>query len=308
MKIIHSIQFCSDTPSVVALGCFDGVHLGHASVIRSAKETALRMGVPAAVFTFSEPPKNFFFPRSVPLITDPAEKERLIERFGTDLLVSVPFDAAIASMSAEQFLRDILCKRMKAVHIVCGFNYTFGAKGAGNVELLCSFCQENGIGLTVMPSITANGQTVSSSLIRQCIEAGDLPSVHRLLGRNYTLSGKVIDGQKLARRLGFPTFNQEIDSRLAVPRHGVYVTRIHGVEASPALFGITNVGMRPTVKGTLLCSETHIFDFDGDLYEKDLTVELLSFLRPEIPFPDLDALTSQVQSDILEAKRYLASL
>ncbi len=308
MKITHSIHYHTDTPTVVALGCFDGVHLGHAAVIRAAKEQADRLGIATAVFTFTEPPKNFFSPHSVPLITPPAQKEALISRIGADLLLSIPFDKEIATLSAEDFLRLVLRDRLRAAHIVCGFNYSFGARGAGNVALLESFCREKGIGLTVMPPIEADGQTVSSSLIRQAVMEGDLPTVRRLLGRNYSLCARVIDGQKLARRLGFPTLNQEIPEGVAVPRYGVYATRIHGVDSPAPLHGITNVGMRPTVKGTLLCSETHIFDFDGDLYGKELTVEFLAFLRPEAAFSSIDKLQEQVNADIVTARAYLSSL
>ena len=308
MNVFHSIDYHSNTPTVVALGCFDGVHLGHASVIRGAKEEATRRGIPLAVFTFAEPPKNFFLPSSVPLITTPEEKEALIDSLGADLLLSIPFDRTIASMPAEDFLETILRDRLRAAHIVCGFNYSFGAKGAGNTDLLRAFCQKNGIGLTVMPPMSIDGAAVSSSLIRQAIEAGNLPTVKRLLGRNYSLCGQVVDGQKLARRLGFPTVNQVLRQGLCVPRYGVYVTKIHGIESSKPYYGITNVGMRPTVKGTLLCSETNVFDFDGDLYGKELTVEFLTFLRPEQKFDSVDALRRQVESDITDAKRFLSSL
>lgn len=308
MNIIHTIQYVSDVPTTVALGCFDGVHLGHASVIRAAKEQSKKLGLPLAVFTFTEPPKNFFIPHSVPLITPTAEKEALIGALGADLLLSIPFSREIAAWPAEQFLSDILRDRLRAAHVVCGFNYSFGAGGAGNVELLRKFCKDHGIGLTVLPPLTSGGQTVSSSLIRQAIRDGDPETVRRLLGRNYSLRGRVIDGQKLARRLGFPTVNQEISEELAVPRYGVYVTKIHGIGSALPYYGITNVGLRPTVKGTLLCSETHIFDFDGDLYGKELTVEFLAFLRPETPFPSLEELERQVKSDIQSAKDYLSRL
>ena len=308
MNVFHSIDYHSNTPTAVALGCFDGVHLGHASVIRGAKEQAVRLGVPLAVFTFTEPPKNFFLPHSVPLITTPEEKEELIDSLGADLLLSIPFDRTIASLSAEEFLETVLRDRLKAAHIVCGFNYSFGAKGTGNTDLLSAFCKKNGIGLTVMPPLSIDGAAISSSLIRQTIEKGDLPTVRRLLGRNYSLSGRVVDGQKLARRLGFPTVNQVLRPGLAVPRYGVYVTKIRGIEPHTDFFGITNVGMRPTVNGTQLCSETNVFDFEGDLYGKELRVEFLAFLRPEQKFDSVDDLRRQVESDITDAKAYLASL
>ena len=247
MRIVRSIEYQSNTPTVVALGCFDGVHLGHASVIRAAVEQAERMGLPSLVFAFSEPPRNFFSPRSVPLITEPCEKEALIGALGVDLLLSIPFDRSISELSAEDFLREILSSRLRAAHVVCGFNYFFGAKGKGDLTLLGDFCQREGIGFTACPPMASGDQPVSSSLIRSAIAKGDMPAARQMLGRNYSIRGKVVDGQKLARNLGFPTLNQLLPDHIAVPRYGVYATRIHGDGLPAPRMGITNVGVRPTV-------------------------------------------------------------
>ncbi len=303
MNIFRSIQYQSDTPAVVALGCFDGVHLGHAAVIRTATEQARAMGLPSLVLAFSEPPKNYFFPCSVPVITEPSQKEKLIGALGADTLLSVPFDHSVAELSAEAFMETILRGRLRAAHVVCGFNYSFGAKGKGNVSLLEEFCRREGIGFTACPPTLSEGLPVSSSLIRSAIAEGDLPTVRRLLGRNYAISGKVVDGQKLARNLGFPTINQLLPPHIAIPRYGVYAARIDGDCFPSPLLGITNVGLRPTVKGELLCAETHIFDFSDDLYGKEISVEFLSFLRPEAPFPSLEALKEQVEKDIEKVRR-----
>ncbi len=258
------------------------------------------------MWTFSEPPKNFFSPHAVPLLTDEKQKNDLIESLGADLLISIPFDRAVASLSAEQFMEEILATRLRAAHLVCGFNYSFGAQGAGNTERLRQFCQKNGIGITVTEPVVSEGSPVSSSLVRQAITDGNTEAATRLLGRPYSLSATVVDGQHLARNLGFPTVNQLIPEKIAVPRYGVYVSRIRGM--SRPYYGITNVGTRPTVKGTLLCAETHIFGFSGNLYGTTLSVDLLTFLRPEIPFPTLEDLSQQVRKDIEDAKRYLETL
>ena len=302
MKMIRSLQYQSDTPTVVALGCFDGVHLGHAAVIRSAIEQAKAKGLPSLILAFSEPPRNFFFPNSVPLITEPSEKEERISALGADLLLSVPFDRSVAEMSAEEFMQTVLLDRLHATHVVSGFNYSFGKGGKGNAALLSDFCHQRGIGFTACPPILLDGQPVSSSRIRGAIAEGDTATVCRLLGRNYSIRGEVVDGQKLARNLGFPTVNQLLSPHVAIPLHGVYVTKIYGADPHAPRFGITNIGLRPTVKGRILCAETHIFDFSDDLYGKDLTVELLAFLRPETPFPTLEALKAQVETDIQKAR------
>lgn len=298
-----------DTPiygnTVVALGCFDGVHRGHAEVILKARQMAEKLRLPLTVFTFREPPKNFFLPHSVPLLTDEEEKARQIAALGADHLYSVPFDGTVANLSAEQFFEELLIGKLSAVALSCGFNYNFGKGGLGNTDLLSHLCEERGLSLSVASPVLEKGVAVSSSRIRESILGGDMRTVRAMLGRPYAIRGEVINGQHLARDLGFPTVNQPLSEGMAIPRYGVYLSRIREMEDR---FGITNVGMRPTVKGTLLCAETHIFDFTGDLYGKHLSVELLDFLRPETPFPTIEALRLQVERDIARAKDEIKEL
>lgn len=302
MTVYTTLEGCSPCPCVLALGCFDGVHLGHAAVIKEAERVANSLALPLAVWSFREPPRNFFSKNTVPLLTTPEEKGAIIATMGAHTLYSLPFDATIAAMSAEDFF-SLLCEDLSAKHIVCGFNFTFGAMGRGNTVLLQSLCAQNGVGLSVLPPTTLDGETVSSSRIRACLEKGKPEEAARLLGRPYALCAEVIHGQHLARDLGFRTANQCFPEGKAVPRYGVYAVRAHADGA--VCYGIANVGMRPTVRGTLLCCETHLFDFSGDLYGKTLTVEFLHFLRPEQAFDSLDALTAQVKRDIETAKSLL---
>lgn len=308
MKTYSTITYSAKTPSVVALGCFDGVHLGHCEVIKTAKSIADGIGVSTTVWTFDEPPKNYFLPKAVPLITDRKQKHSLIKALGVDTLVSVPFTKETANISAENFFVNIIKNKIKAVHIVCGFDYSFGAQGLGNTELLKKLCAEHGVGLTVIDSVNVNGITVSSSAVRNALESGDTETASSLLGRPYAIYSVVIGGQKLARKLGFPTLNQDIPSRLVVPKHGVYVSRITIDKSKKYYYGITNVGIRPTVGGKSLFAETHIFDFSGDLYNKAVKVEFLKFIRPEMKFDGLEELTAQVNKDIGTAKAHLASI
>ena len=304
MKTVNSIYHISDSPCVVALGCFDGVHLGHKAVISEAVATARRLGCTCAVWTFSEPPKNYFSPASVPIITPSSLKTELIEALGADVLVCVPFDSEVCSMSADHFFETVLAERMRACHIVCGFNYSFGARGSGNTELLSRLCKERGIGLSIVSPVSIDGCTVSSSAIRSAIEDGRPKDAAEYLGRPYALEAMVIDGQKLARRLGFPTVNQSFPEGALIPRHGVYAVRVH-IDGNTPLFGISNVGIRPTVGGNTVYAETHIFDFKGDLYGKKIKIEFISFIRPEIRFCTLEALAKQVTLDIEAAKEIL---
>lgn len=305
MKLETSLHYSSPAPSVVALGCFDGVHLGHAAVIQAAKRQALRLGCPCTVWTFTEPPRNFFSPHSVPLITDGQAKQDLIERLGADTLVCVPFDGTIGGLCAEDFFENILVKNLQARHLVCGYNYTFGVGGKGDVALLQALCHAHEIGLTVLPPVTVGNVSVSSSAIRTAIEEGRPEDAAALLGRPYSITAPVVDGQHLARKLGFPTLNQLFPDGLTVPRAGVYVTRVTTDEGKAPLYGISNVGRRPTVKSNILCCETHIFDYVGNLYQKSVKIEFLFFLRPERKFDSVDALSAQVHADMETARRSL---
>ena len=297
MKTFTSINISADSPSVVALGAFDGVHKGHAQVIKKARDIATAQGLPLTVWSFAEPPRNFFVPMFVPILTDKKEKNSLMRKLGVDVFFCVPFDENIASMSAEDFFYDLLLNKLHATHLVCGFNFTFGARGAGNTDLLEKLCSSNGVGLTVVPPVVSDSLTVSSSAIREAIENGDVKLANSLLGRPYSITKKVVNGQHLARTLGFPTANQLYPENKAVLRYGVYSVR--ATVGRKKHLGISNVGIRPTVNGSLLCVETHILDFDGDLYGKSLTVEFLDFIRPEQKFPSIDALAKQIKRDLL---------
>ena len=297
MKTFDSIDLPLDSPSVVALGCFDGIHKGHIQVINKAREISAEKALPLVVWSFAEPPKNFFSPSSVPVLSTVREKRKLMKEMGVDLFYCVKFNQVIANMSAEDFFFDILLDKLCATHLVCGFNFTFGFHGAGNTELLSKLCNAKKVGLTVLPPVVSGEVTVSSSEIRKAIENGDVQLAERLLGRPYSITAKVVNGQHLARTLGFPTANQLYPKSKAVLRYGVYEVRVK--QDGKSLSGIANVGMRPTVNGSLLCIETHILDFRENLYGKYLTVEFLDFIRPEQRFPSIDALKEQIKKDLL---------
>ena len=304
MKSYKTNEFFSDSPSVVALGCFDGVHIGHQTVIKRAVSIAKELSVKSAVWTFDESPRNFFTPYSSPVITDRDEKRKLMRTLGIDIFVSIPFDIETGALSPEDFFERILLQKLRAVHIVCGFNYSFGKGGAGKTDLLRTLCDENGVGLTVIESIDTNGAPISSSRIREAIESGNIEEAQKYLGRPYSINTIVIDGQKLARRLGFPTVNQVFERGILVPKSGVYITRV--TIDSKKHYGITNVGIRPTVGGKTLCAETHILDFSGNLYGKKLRVEFLHFMRPETAFSSIDELSQKVHDDIATAKAIIS--
>ena len=308
MILYNDKSYTAKAPSVVALGCFDGVHKGHRAVIERAIAQAKELELSSAVWTFSEPSKNFFTPGAIPLITSKEEKCKLIEALGVDLVLCLDFDESIANLSPEEFFNDILVGRLSAAHIVCGFNYSFGSKGAGNTELLSKLCEEAGIGLTVLPAVLMEGIDVSSSLIRGFIESGELEQAEKYLGYPFSITAEVIGGKRLARKLGFPTVNITPPAYSVIPKHGVYLTSVSFEGSDGELFGITNIGMRPTVESEALCAETHIFDFDGDLYGKELRVNFLRFIRPERLFDSIEDLKSQVEQDIEIAKKIMLEI
>jgi riboflavin kinase/FMN adenylyltransferase len=279
------------------------VHNGHQSVINTAKDVADRLGAPLCVYTFSKPPKSFFSSVPVPQVCTTEDKHDLLENLGVDIIVNVEPSLEIFSMTAEDFVTEVLLKDLKASHIVCGFNYAFGKGGKGNVELLKGICAENGIGLTVCPPFIIDGINVSSSAIRDAVSAGNTSLAKKLLGRPFSINAEVVNGQHLARKLGFPTVNIIPNESLVLPKSGVYLTQV--LFDGEYKYGITNIGLRPTVDTNILCAETHIFDFDGDIYGKKITVEFLEFIRREMKFPSVDDMAKQAKTDIITAKKHL---
>lgn len=291
---------------VLALGCFDGVHLGHKQVLQTAKNIAAEKKLPLTVLSFDSPPKNAFSDVKTPLIISNSAKSAIFESLGVDYNITVSPTKEFLGIAAEDFVNDIIIEKLGATHVVCGFNYSFGAGGTGNSELLGKMCAPKGVEVTTVDEYRQNGICVSSSLIRRAIAEGDTTAIKNMLGRYYSITAKVVNGQHLARKLGFPTVNMIPDKDVLLIKNGVYVTRVN--LNGQQKYGITNIGLRPTVDTDLLCAETHIFNFEGDLYGKEICVEFLHFLRAETKFEDVSALANQVASDIRRAKEYIASI
>ena len=306
MHIVTDISYSHNTPCVVALGCFDGVHLGHVSVIKTAKKEAERLGLPCCIWSFSEPPKRYYAPELIPILTPTEIKRDLIESLDADIYVSVKFNEDIASISPEDFFDTILLKNLQAACIVCGFDFTFGKGGKGTSDMLRRLCEANSIGFVSLLPVYANNQAVSSSAIRKLLADGDVEQAATLLGRPYFIKSKVVDGKHLGRDLGFPTINQKIDKTLCKPANGVYITKIQ--IDNFCHFGITNIGTQPTVGGSEIIAETNIFNFSGNLYGKCTKVEFLKFIRPEKKFASLEELSYQVHSDIETAQNFIKNI
>ncbi len=287
-------------PRSVALGLFDGLHPGHRQVILAAVQ-GVEDTVSRCVFTFR---LDTVTTKDIPGgLCSPEEQRLLLEDMGVDEWFEADF-SDIRHLSPAEFVRDILYARLGAVQVTCGYNYRFGAGGAGDAALLTALCGEYGIAVTVVPEVDAGGTPISSTAIRQALACGDMPAVRRLWGRPYRLRQPVTEGQKLGRRLGLPTINQTLPAGMACPRFGVYASCVQvGTAVYPA---VTNIGVRPTVGAEAPLAETYILDFDGDLYGTSPTVYPLRFLREERPFPSLEALKSQIEQDVAQTAKLFA--
>lgn len=254
----------------------------------------------STVVTFYPHPHEFFSGQMRPWLTPLDEKAALLERLGVQQLVLLPFTSELAQLSAEDFVQEILVKRLQAKHISIGADFRFGHRRQGDATLLCEIATRHGITMTVTELAQDEGDRISSSRIRQSLLSGDLEAATRLLGRPYCLYGRVVQGQQLGRQLGFPTANLQVPQDKFLPRTGVYSVRVYCESSSlgdRALPGVMNLGTRPTVSGTAQTLEVHLLDWHGDLYGQTLTVALESFLRPEQRFESLDHLKHQIQAD-----------
>ena len=278
---------------ILALGFFDGVHLGHGGLLRRTRELADRMGLPAAALTFDTHPDALVHGRSVSLINAPADRAYLMQHiYAMDEILTLHFDRSVMEQPWEVFILKTLHETYHAAHVVCGHDFRFGKGGKGTPEGLAQVCSTLGIGCDCIDEIRLEGQTVSSTLIRKLLEQGEMAKAVRYLGHPHILSGKVISGQKLGRTIGIPTANLLLPPQTIVPRFGVYAAK--ACFEDQALPAVVNIGTRPTVGGRSVTVEPWILDFDGDLYDKPLRLEFYAFLREERKFPTLDALRNEV--------------
>jgi riboflavin kinase / FMN adenylyltransferase len=295
-------------PTQVALGNFDGVHLGHATVIQTLSDSLVQGAVDAidhrytTVVSFAPHPYVFFSGQPKPLLTLLPEKVELLEKLGVEQLVLLPFNQDLANLSPEDFVEQILFKQLKAQKISVGFNFCFGRERAGNAEDLKAIATRFNIPVTIIKPALMAEDRISSSAVREALEAGDAVRAKQLLGRAYSLSGTVIQGQQLGRTLGFPTANLNVSAEKFIPLRGVYQVQVDSPAFTQPQLGVMNIGIRPTVAGTLQTIEVHLLDWSGDLYGHTVTVHLEQFLRPEQKFESLDALKVQIQIDCANAR------
>lgn len=289
----------------LAIGNFDGVHRGHREVIGKVIRVAEQLEATSAIMTFEPYPREYFDPATAPpRLSSCAHKLELLRETGVSRVYCARFGKALASTSANEFVRSILVEQLNVAHVVVGADFRFGAGRTGNVELLRQLGHELHFGVTSVSDFNVADQRVSSSRIRAFLAEGDLDSAAVLLGRPFSWEGRVMHGDKRGRTWGFPTANLAV-RRDSFAVSGVFVVRVtdaHGFYAT----GVANVGRRPTVQGTRLLIEVHLFDFDGDLYGRRIQVTFLHRIRGERRFDSFDALKHQIGDDIVVAKDYLA--
>ena len=288
---------------VIALGFFDGVHLGHGALLRRAAEEAQKRGCESAVFTFDRPPKEVITGIPGPLINSPEDRAELVRRlYGIDEMIMVPFDDEMRTTPWDRFVTDILVGRYGAVHLVAGHDHHFGHRNQGSPELLKEKCAELGLGCDIIPAVTLDGVTVSSTHIRKLLEEGDVETARAFLGHPHVLTQTVGHGRQLGRTIGIPTANLVAPPHVLLPKRGVYAAKIT-LPDGRAFGGVTNVGVRPTVNnGQDVTVEPWILDFDGDLYGQAIRVEFYRRLRDERKFESLDALRSQIETDAVKTR------
>lgn len=287
-------------PAVVALGMFDGVHLGHRALISRLLEEAKRLRAVPVVFTFSNHPLEVLG-GNVRLLSGIRERNMLLRSLGAEEVESVPFTPEMAHRSTEQFI-DLLNEKWNVRGLVVGYNYTCGDRGTGTPETLRAIGETRGFSVSVVEPVLFGGEPVSSTRIREAVERGDAALANTLLKRRYTLTGTIVQNKRIGRRIGFPTANIEVDPRRVIPADGVYAT--FAFVGGAAYRAVTNVGTNPTVHGGRLTIETHLIDFNADVYGQQLTIAFRSRLRGEAMFDSLDALKEQIRLDVEAAAAY----
>lgn len=299
------------TPTTVALGNFDGVHRGHLQVVEAIFSSNSTDSYPTVV-TFNPHPQEFFTGHKKTLLTTVEEKVTQLRSLGVHQVVVLPFNQDLANLTPQEFVQQILVEKLQAKRVSVGENFCFGCKRSGTTADLARIGGELGIEVIVVPLYKCRGDRISSSLIREALSTGDLDTANRFLGRYYTLTGKVITGKQLGRTIGFPTANLQLSTEKFLPLLGVYCVEIlingQTMELEPhPLQGVMNIGNRPTVDGTTTTVEVHIFNWLGDLYGQEVTINLVKFLRPEQKFANLEALKQQIAVDCQLAQDFFTN-
>ena len=293
-----------ESKRVIALGFFDGIHIGHAALLRRTVERAAEIGAVPSALSFDTHPDTLVYGKPVPLINSAAGRADLIRRlFGIDNVIFIHFNRQVMQMPWQEFVQTLI-REMDAAWVVVGHDFRFGWKGEGNSERLQDYCAEHGLGCDVIPPVMRDGIVVSSTYIRDLIEAGEIERANAFLGHPHTLVDTVHYGYRLGTKMGTPTINMKFPDGVIVPRHGVYAAKA-GLEDGSEHMAVTHVGVRPTVSGENRVSvESFILDYSGNLYDRQVRIEFFAFLRPEMKFPTVEDLKLQILKDADTTRAY----
>lgn len=307
MKVIRGIarapQFSDGC--VVTLGNYDGVHLGHQAVLSGLRAQADLMGLPLVVVCFEPTPREFFnLETAPPRLTNFREKALLLAELNVDYMLVQRFNDSFAQLSAQDFIQQFLRRDLAAKAVVVGDDFKFGAGRQGDVAMLRQVSADCGFEVLDTSTVQADQQRISSTMVRDCLARGDLDYAQRLLGRPYTIEGRVMHGDKLGRQLGFPTANISL-SRVKAALAGVFTVKVDGIGDAP-VYGVANLGTRPAVNGVEERLEVHLLDWQGDVYGQRLKVEFLHYIRAEKRFNGLEELTAAIAADVEQARQLLA--
>jgi len=306
MELIRGLNGLTDRQrgSVVTIGTFDGMHLGHQALLARLKDHGTRLDRPVMVLTFEPTPREFLLAdgQAPARLTSCRERWRVLERLGCDFLWLLRFCAPLRNLSGDAFAQ-LLAGNLRTPLVVVGHDFRFGRNGEATAAMLAAAGRRLGFEVDVVPAVVVDGERVSSSGVRHALERADFAQVRRWLGRPYSMTGRVVQGNRLGRSLGFPTANLQIERRRP-PVAGIFAVRVHGAAAEP-LPGVASLGTRPTVGGGNTLLEAHVFDFSGDLYGREIEVEFVAKLREEERFASLEALVAQMHQDAAQARAIL---
>ncbi|MDP2267210.1 MAG: bifunctional riboflavin kinase/FAD synthetase [Thiobacillus sp.] len=306
MRITHGFRSLG-TPHAVTIGNFDGLHLGHQAMLARLRDVARARGLPTCVLSFEPHPREFFTPDQAPArLSSLREKAETLRQLGIDRLHVFRFDSAFSALSAEAFVEQVLGQTLQARYVLVGDDFRYGAKRAGDFTSLQASGRPLGIDVESLPTVSFAGERSSSTAVRTALAAGNLEHAAHLLGRPYSISGRVVHGDKLGRDIGFPTANIQLKHNRP-PLMGIFAVELCGLNGAP-LPGVASLGKRPTVKSpdAVPVLEVHLFDFDAEIYGRRVRVDFLHKLRDEEKYPDLDSLVVQIKLDVDHAKHFLA--
>lgn len=305
MRITHGFTPLG-TPHAVTIGNFDGLHLGHQAMLARLQDVAQARALPSCVLSFEPHPREFFTPEQAPArLSSLREKAECLQRMGIDRLHVFRFDRAFSAITAEAFIEQVLGTTLQARYVLVGDDFRYGAKRTGDFARLERLGHSLGFDAEFLPTVEVAGERASSTAVRQALAAGELEHAARLLGRPYSISGRVVHGDKLGRDIGFPTANIQLKHNRP-PLLGIFAVEVYGLNGKP-LPGAASLGKRPTVKtpDAVPVLEVHLFDFNAEIYGRRVRVDFLHKLRDEEKYPDLDSLVAQIRRDVDNAKQFL---